>query len=162
TDICGNHLVKNIKALIWASAYFTGPIAERWRRLGLKHLQRELDRQILADGMHYERSPSYHAQVFADLLECRQALADDPFGGQLDAALDRMAQTVADLTHPDGGPALFNDAGLTMAYAPEVCLSAYESLFRRRPKQRGVFAFADAGYFGMRTQSSYLVADCGR
>jgi hypothetical protein len=25
-----------------------------------------------------------------------------------------------------------------------------------------VFAFPDAGYFGMRTQSSYLVADCGR
>jgi hypothetical protein len=28
TDICGNHLIKNIKALIWASAYFTGPFAE--------------------------------------------------------------------------------------------------------------------------------------
>jgi uncharacterized heparinase superfamily protein len=162
TDICGNHLIKNIKALIWASAYFTGPVAERWRRLGLKHLQRELGRQIPADGMHYERSPSYHAQVFADLLECRHALGEDPLGGRLDAALGRMAQTVADLTHPDGGPALFNDAGLMMAYAPEACLSIYENLFHNRPGPRGVFAYPDAGYFGMRTQSSYLVADCGR
>jgi uncharacterized heparinase superfamily protein len=162
TDICGNHLIKNIKTLIWASAYFAGPVAERWRLLGLKHLQRELERQIPADGMHYERSPSYHAQVFADLVECRHTLGEDPLGGNLDAALKRMAQTVADLTHPDGGPALFNDAGLMMAYAPETCLSAYESLFGSRPKPRGVFAFPDAGYFGMRTQSSYLVADCGR
>ena len=46
TDICGNHLIKNIKALIWASAYFTGPFAERWRRLGLKYLQRQLSHQI--------------------------------------------------------------------------------------------------------------------
>jgi uncharacterized heparinase superfamily protein len=162
TDICGNHLIKNIRALIWGSAYFTGPVAERWRRLGLKHLQRELVRQIPADGMHYERSPSYHAQVFADLLECRHALGDDPLDGRLDAALDRMAQALVDLTHPDGGPALFNDAGLTMAYAPGACLSAYESLFHRWPEPRGVFAFPDAGYFGMRTQSSYVVTDCGR
>jgi uncharacterized heparinase superfamily protein len=162
TDICGNHLIKNIKALIWASAYFTGSIAQRWRRLGLTHLQRELDRQIHADGMHYERSPSYHAQVFADLLECRHALAEDSLGRRLDAALERMAQTVADLSHPDGCPALFNDAGLTMAYSSEACLSAYESLFGRRPQLRGVFAFPESGYFGMRTQSSYLVADCGR
>jgi uncharacterized heparinase superfamily protein len=162
TDICGNHLIKNIKALIWASVYFTGPIAQRWRRLGLKHLQRELDRQIYADGMHYERSPSYHAQVFADLIECRHALAEDSLGGRLDAALERMAQTVADLTHPDGYPALFNDAGLMMAYSSAACLSAYESLFGKRPQLRGMFAFPESGYFGMRTQSSYLIADCGR
>jgi uncharacterized heparinase superfamily protein len=90
----------------------------------LKRLQRELERQIPADGMHYERSPSYHAQVFAYLVECRHAPGEDPLGGNLDAALERMAQTVADVTYPDGGPALFNDAGLIMAYAPEACLSA--------------------------------------
>ena len=74
TDLGGNHLVKNIKALIWASAFFAGPEAARWRRKGLRLLRRALDEQILPDGVHFERSPSYHAQVFADLLECRHAL----------------------------------------------------------------------------------------
>ena len=162
TDLGGNHLIKNIKALIWASAYFNGRDAERWRRIGLRLLTRELDRQILPDGMHCERSPSYHSQVFADLLECRHALGADPLGGQLDRALHRMSAVAADLAHPDGGVALFNDAGLAMAYAPAECLDVYERLFGRRPTAREFFAYADAGYFGMRYAASYLVVDCGR
>ena len=162
TDLGGNHLIKNIKALIWASAYFEGPEAARWREAGLGLLAGELGRQILPDGMHYERSASYHAQVFADLIECRQALGEDPLGGKLDGALARMAQVTADLAHPDGGPVLFNDAGLTMAYAPEQCLGVYERLTGRRPERRSVFVLADGGYFGLRTPEQYLVADCGR
>ena len=76
TDLGGNHLVKNIKALIWASAFFEGKAAVRWRAKGLRLLRAALEEQILPDGVHFERSPSYHAQVFADLLECRHALAD--------------------------------------------------------------------------------------
>ncbi len=162
TDLGGNHLIKNIKALICASAYFEGPEAARWRETGLGLLTGELGRQVLPDGMHYERSASYHAQVFADLMECRQALGEDPLGGKLDGALARMAQVTADLAHPDGGPVLFNDAGLTMAYAPEQCLSVYERLTGRRPEPRNVFALADGGYFGLRTPEQYLLADCGR
>jgi len=162
TDIGGNHLIKNIKALIWASAYFAGPDAERWRDTGRKLLARELDAQILPDGLHYERSHSYHVQVFADLMECRHALGTDPLDGRLDDCLARMAQATADLAHPDGGPALFNDAGLSMAYPPAECLDVYERLFGHRPEARGVFSLADGGYFGLRSHDAYLVADCGR
>jgi glycosyltransferase involved in cell wall biosynthesis len=162
TDLGGNHLMKNIKALIWASAYFSGPQAAQWRRTGLALLTRELGRQILPDGMHGERSASYHAQVFADLLECRHALGEDVFGGRLDDALAGMAQAVADLTHPDGAPALFNDSGISMAYAPAACLDTYERLSGRRPEPRAVFAFKDAGYYGLRSGDTHFVADCGR
>lgn len=162
TDLGGNHLIKNIKALIWASAYFSGKEAEHWRLLGLGLLKQEIDRQILPDGMHDERSASYHAQVFADLLECRHALGGTPLAGQLDRALARMAQVTADLAHPDGGPVLFNDAGLSMAYQPAECLDVYARLTGRRPEPRRVFALRDAGYFGLRTDRQYLVVDCGR
>lgn len=162
TDLCGNHLIKNIKALIWASAYFAGPEAMRWRASGVDLLSRELDKQILADGMHNERSASYHAQVLADLLECRHALGGDPLGGRLDDSLRHMVQVTADLSHPDGGPALFNDSGLTMAHSPSACLAAYERVFGRRPELRSVFAMPDAGYYGLRSNVSYFVADCGR
>lgn len=159
TDLGGNHLIKNIKALIWASAYFTGAAAARWRRLGLHHLQLALNEQILPDGMHFERSPSYHAQVFADLLECKVALAND--SAVLDEALHRMAQVAIDLAHPDGRPALFNDAGLTMCYAPDTCLAAYETIFGRRLAPRAVFALPDAGFFGCRNSGDVFIADCG-
>lgn len=163
TDLGGNHLIKNIKALIWASAFFAGAEAGRWRDLGLALLWREIEIQVPPDGMHYERSASYHAQVFADLLECRYALGRDPLGGLLDAALIRMAQVTADLSHPDGDPALFNDAGLHMAYSPAECLAAFEAVLGRSPPEaRAVFALPDAGYYGQRTGSGVLIADCGR
>jgi uncharacterized heparinase superfamily protein len=162
TDLGGNHLIKNIKALIWGGSYFTGADAARWRATGTELLPAQLTAQILADGMHYERSPSYHCQVFADLLEIRHALGGDPFGGALDAALDRMAQVTADLAHPDGSVTLFNDAGIDMAYRPIACLDVYERLLNRRPAPRRTFALWSAGYFGLRTADSYLVLDCGR
>lgn len=161
TDIRGNHLIKNIKALIWAGRFFKGAEPQRWRRLGLRLLAQELPRQVLSDGCHYERSPSYHAQVFVDLMECRFALGADPFGGALDGALHRMAQAIADLAHPDGLAAQFNDAGLHMAYAPGACLRAYARLFGCPPRPRAVFAFPEAGYYGFRRGGTCFIADCG-
>jgi hypothetical protein len=58
----------------------------------------------------------YHGQVFADLLECKQAAGPGPLATRLDAHLAGMAQALADLTHPDGLPSLFNDGGLHMGY----------------------------------------------
>jgi hypothetical protein len=162
TDIGGNHLVKNIKALIYAGHFFLGAEADRWRATGLRLLESELPRQIFADGMHFERSASYHCQVFADLLECRFVIGYDPFGGALDDALSRMVRVTADMAHPDGGVALFNDAGLSMAYSPRECLDIYAYLFGCKPSPRRVFALTDAGYFGLRWGAFYLIADCGR
>jgi uncharacterized heparinase superfamily protein len=161
TDLGGNHLIKNIKALIWASAFFEGKAAERWRRRGLRLLRGAIEEQILADGVHFERSPSYHAQVFADLLECCHALRDSA-PAPLDEALKAMAQPTADLAHPDGGPAEFNDAGLTMAYAPGECLEAFAKLIKQTAAPAPVFAYPDGGYFGRREGGDCFIADCGR
>ena len=117
---------------------------------------------MLSDGVHYERSPSYHAQVFADLIECRAALTSAAAPAALDEALRAMAIATADLAHPDGRAAQFNDAGLHMAYSPGECLDAYQTLFGDRPSARRNFAFSAAGYFGRRADENYLVIDCGR
>jgi len=162
TDIGGNHLVKNVKALLWASCCYEGPHATRWRALGLRWLEDALARQILPDGAHFERSPSYQCQVFADLLECRAALGADPLGGRLDDALRRLAQATADLAHPDGAVAQLNDAGLDMAYRPAPCLDAYARLFGDAPAPRRVFALPQAGVFGARLGDDFVVVDCGR
>lgn len=161
TDIGGNHLIKNIKALLWASAFFDGAAARRWRRKGLALLKRALAGQMLADGMHFELSPSYHCQVFADLLEIRWALGEDPLDGSLDHALAAAAQVAADLAHPDGQVAEFGDAGLHMAYAPAECLAAFERVFARSVEPRAIFAFEQAGYFGTRAGGDCLIVDAG-
>lgn len=159
-DIGGNHLIKNAKALLWAGAFFRGADAERWSELAARILERELAEQILEDGAHYERSPAYHAQVFADLVECA-AVAPEKLRTSLIATLQRMAQPLVDLTHPDGAPSLFNDGGLSMSYSSATCLAAAAKLGCELPAPRARFALASAGYFGLRTSTSYLVVDCG-
>ena len=161
TDIGGNHLIKNILALLWGSCAIVSEDAPRWRRKGLTLLRRALT-QIMPDGMHVERSPSYHAQVLADLLSIRHALGDDPLGGRLDEAIARAAQVAADLTHPDGGPALFGDAGLGMARSPTECLSATALLLNhKRITPRAFFDLPDGGYVGLRHDNNLLLVDAG-
>ncbi len=156
-DLGGNHLMKNIKALAWASAFFTGDAAQAWRKRAVRLLAREVRAQVLGDGVHYERSPSYHAQVLADLIETRHALGGDPLAGALDAAIAAMGQSAGDLAHPDGTPALFNDAGLTMAYSPAECVALAGGAVRRR-----VFGYREAGYYGAHFPRLSVIADLGR
>lgn len=160
TDIRGNHLIRNIKALLWAGSFFEGAEASTWFRRGSRLLWLELESQFHSDGMHFELSPAYHCQVFADLLECATVLgAADR--SRLILRLEPAAQVVADLTHPDGRISLFSDGGLHMGYSPEQCLDLYEQLGGTRPMPRSVFRFEDAGYYGIRTGDGYLAFDCG-
>jgi uncharacterized heparinase superfamily protein len=160
TDLGGNHLLKNIVALLWGSAALTGRDAPRWRTLGLKLLRRELA-QFLPDGMHFERSCSYHAQALGDLLEIRHALRRDPFDGALDEVIGRAAQVLADLTHPDGGIALFGDSGLSMARSPCDLLEAARAITGRSYSPRASFDLPVAGYAGVRHGNDLLLIDAG-
>lgn len=162
TDLRGNHLVRNLKALLWGAAFFTGAEAERWRRRGLALLEAELAHQILADGCHYERSPSYHCQVFGDLLEIVTVLDPGPRRERLREILNRMAVACVAFTHPDGQVALFNDSGLQMAYRPALLLAAQAAAGGQLAAcGDGPFALPDAGYYGLRAGDTYLIVDCG-
>jgi uncharacterized heparinase superfamily protein len=162
TDIGGNHLIRDTKALLWGGAFFAGDEARRWWRRGLILLEEELKTQILSDGCHYERSPSYHCQVMGDLLEILSLLEAEPLRDRLVAALERMARACNVLTHPDGKVALFNDGGLDLAYAPEVLFDALERLGIARPmRQDGPFVLAEAGFYGLIKGDEHLVVDCG-
>ncbi len=50
--------------------------AESWRTFAVRELAREMERQVLADGVHYESSLSYHRLVtemfLSSALLCRQ------------------------------------------------------------------------------------------
>src|SRR5690606_28481799 len=95
------------------------------------------------------------------LLEIRAILGPDVLQGALDDALLRMSRPLADLTHPDGGPALFNDAGLSMATPPGEALSAFDRVLSTATARRKVFAYQDAGYFGRHDDTWYLATDFG-
>ena len=68
----GNHLVKNLKALVGLGVFLGD---DRLVAHAASHLERQIGVQVLADGGHYERSPSYHCQVLGDLIDVAGLLA---------------------------------------------------------------------------------------
>lgn len=69
-DLANNHLIANYRALGWMGLLFPNwPQADLWRKVGLTGLWTEMRRQVLPDGVHDERSISYHTIVLQDLLE---------------------------------------------------------------------------------------------
>ncbi len=105
-DIGGNHLIREAVALILAGdAFDDRRLGSRGRRV----LEREIERQVLPDGGHVERSPSYHAQVMMDLSEAHGVLPDGRLRTAVGERLVRMASPAAALLHPDSVFPLFND-----------------------------------------------------
>jgi uncharacterized heparinase superfamily protein len=119
-DVGGNHLLKNLVALLLAGCAFDGPYPERWRKRAASRLERELAIQVLPDGGHYERSPMYHLLVLADLLAALWASGrrEMPVSVPLADAVRRMQAVAKSLVHPDGEFPLFNDSVLGEAPAP--------------------------------------------
>lgn len=110
-DVGGNHLIKNLKALVGLGVFLQDDalVASATTRL-----KGELARQVLGDGGHYERSPSYHSYVLGDLLDIQRLLeagGKDPVPG-LTGPIEAMRSWLAILLHPDGDVALFNDCTL--------------------------------------------------
>lgn len=71
-DVPNNHLIANYKALAWLGLLFPHwPEAGDLKGLGLDGLWQEMRRQVLPDGVHDERSLSYHGIVLQDFLEVR-------------------------------------------------------------------------------------------
>jgi uncharacterized heparinase superfamily protein len=162
-DIKGNHLVKNIKALLWGSAFFDeNENTVRWRKIGEKLLKSIIKHQILPDGMHYERSPAYHCQVLADLLECYSLLESSSLKSELDTCLKKMGEALANLTHPDGKISLFNDGGLSMSYKPGEIQEKLKALTGAGASPSREIKLQHAGYYGLQLSDLYFLYDAGK
>lgn len=162
-DIRGNHIIKNIKALLWGGSFFNGNrTAEKWTNKGKDLLERELDEQILEDGFHFERSPAYHGQVFADLLECYHVLDNDSLNIKLELVLKSMADVLHQVTHPDGKYSLFNDGGLEMSYSPIELIQQYEKAFETKIDTTQEIDLSKAGYFGLKKEKDLFLYDAGK
>jgi hypothetical protein len=110
-------------------------------------LRRELPEQILRDGGHFERSPSYHRQLLERLGDASAVLDRCGQGSaELDAAVDGMRSWLAALAGPDGMLPRLNDA------------------WDGPPIASGDSAFAplaDSGYLVMRQGGDQAVLDVG-
>jgi uncharacterized heparinase superfamily protein len=108
TDVGGNHLIKNLKALAGLAVFFADDALLGW---ALGRLSRQLAVQVLPDGGHYERAPAYHCQVLGDLIDLarllRAAGRDQPAG--LQETIETMRRWLGTVLTPAGDVPLLND-----------------------------------------------------
>lgn len=150
----GNHLIKNLKALVYAGVCLPGQ--EALLVEGLSALLRELPRQVHADGGQVEASPWYQAQVLADVVDVAAVLRKA--GGvppRLQETMERMAAALATLRHADGGLALFNDSATGD-------VAFLDKLLRRAGGGEPVAELPDTGYVRMMRGASVVLLDAGK
>jgi uncharacterized heparinase superfamily protein len=149
THLRGNHLLENAAALALCGACFGGP-GDDWLERGTAWLDRELPEQMLADGLHFERSPMYHARAL-HVLEMLAATRAPELVRRVTGPKQAARVALAQLCHPDGEIALLNDAAFGIAPPPSGLIGD--------PAPDGVFALRDAGYYGARSGGHYVVCD---
>lgn len=167
--LLGNHLFANAKALVFVGLYFKGPEAERWLKLGLDILDKEVPEQILPDGGHFERSTMYHALALEDMLDLCNVGAlyinelDDSGRHQLDAwqaRLPLMRAWLEAMSHPDGEISFFNDAAFGIAPLPQQLIDYANRLgISTQQKSGRVLHMKDSGYVRVEVDDAVLLID---
>ncbi|MGR3318021.1 MAG: heparinase II/III domain-containing protein, partial [Candidatus Anammoxibacter sp.] len=158
--VCGNHLVRNGKALFLAGFFFRGEHAAKWKAKGENILINEAEVQILDDGGHFEGSPMYHLIVLQDYLEMFILSKRNNITFTVEEKLKKMLVFLVNIIHPDNQIPLFNDSAFGIAKEPEeICfvgtwfldgLSDYDDLCKTT-----LYTFLLTGKLGLR------IADCG-
>lgn len=153
-DVGGNHLVKNLKALVGLGVFFKDETLVEW---ACRRLERQMSVQVLADGGHFERSPSYHCQVLGDLIDVCGLLeaAQLRRRAALDEAIIAMRRWLGAVLLPDGDVPLFNDCTL-------VGKERIDDLQPVRPSSERLIVLEASGYVVVKPeQGTQLVADVG-
>jgi len=151
-DVGGNHLVKNLKGLLGLAAFFHD---QQLLDETLERLEDQIDIQVLPDGGHYERSPSYHCQVLGDLLDARGLLrATGRPTKVLDDVIQAMQRWLGAMLTSGNELAQMNDSW-------EVAADAVALLQPTIGPQPSAVALASSGYVVLRNGRAQCTVDAG-
>ncbi len=108
-----NHYLSDVAGLLWLGLMLPElQAAEEWKMWAADEMLRELDKQIMPDGAHYEGSTGYHAYVLElflhSLVLCRQNHLD--FNPKYSDKLKAMLDYQRVLLRPDGLFPLIGDS----------------------------------------------------
>jgi hypothetical protein len=107
-----NHYLSDITGLFWLAIMLPElAFAEEWRAWAMKEMLREMDKQILPDGVDYEGSTSYHCSVVElflySFLLCR--INAIPIEDKYWRKLQLMLEYLRAILRPDGFIPLVSD-----------------------------------------------------
>ena len=149
-DVGGNHLIKNLKALVGLGVFLRD---DQMRQRAVCRLRSEVARQVLPDGGHYERAPAYHCQVLSDLIDV-DGLLGTSSPGWLFETVTHMRRWLGLVLLPDGTVPLVNDG-----YPVTAELLAL--LEPGGPPEEGLTLLPDSGLAVLRRGDLHVLADVG-
>ncbi|WP_207636409.1 heparinase II/III family protein [Alkaliphilus metalliredigens] len=155
-DVLGNHYFENIKALIIGSIFFG---KEQVKSKFTKELLKQLEEQILEDGMHFELTPMYHKIILEDLIKITVRLKNESVYAKLSEYIKKMIDVMYSFEEGFGKTPAFNDStdGISKNY--DCLLETCKQEFDLTPKY--IDSFKDSGYYILRNDQYKLILDCG-
>ena len=161
--LLGNHLFANAKALFIASRFFKEKkLADR----SLAILEQQLREQILPDGAHFERSPTYLAIILEDCLDIysvsRHEGENNPFNTLLRDSITRMIQYYRCSLHPDEQIPFINDSNFSNGACPSQIFNYAEALgFAIHSASDHSILFDHSGIGILKNSAAKIIADVG-
>lgn len=115
--LLGNHLLENGFALFFGAYYFQN---ETLYKKAKQILTKELRRQVLDDGAHFELSPMYHQIMLHRLLDCIALIKGNPwkktgFEEFLREIANQMLSWLQTVTYSNGNIPMVNDSAYDIA-----------------------------------------------
>ena len=168
-SICkqGNHLIKNklydvsgfnriyaIKGIIALSISFS--IFKNNIDLGIKLLLKEINDQILMDGLHYLKSPSKHLEFLLNLIDIKNYLAtlNIRVPNEINKSIISMSYTAKVFKHPNGSLPTFNNSN-------HVALKKINQIIVRSNSKKKVPSFVNiSGFNRIYKNRLYFIMDC--
>lgn len=172
--LLANHYFENLKAIVISSLLFGElDIYHNYFVLFLK----EIEEQILNDGLHFERSLMYHKVILEDILRVYLVLNSVQRMGdaqKLIPTICMMASAMVCLEQGFERTPLFNDAGNNVSKDKNALLRAIErncrdskdicnSVWEKEKGKRAmaVCSFKASGYYKLYYDETALFFDCG-
>lgn len=157
--LLANHYFENLKTIVISAIIFNElDVYHKTFDLFLK----QIDEQILPDGIHYERSLMYHKIILEDILRVYTVLQSASRTLDADKLLPTvkiMAEVISSLEQGFERTPLFNDAGNNVSKNTRALLKTCERLAGCIDNTKT--EFPDSGYYRLDQENYTVLLDCG-
>lgn len=146
----GNHLLFEAQRIIFAGSFFPEfKEAAAWRKAGVDILNREIKKQVLPDGTHFELDPGYHMACINIFGKALRMMDANGYRGEFPQSyldsVEKLVQFTYNISFPDYTLPVFSDNKL---HKKPGMLSNYRTWRRLFPKDKALQYFATDGKKG--------------
>ncbi|KIO75058.1 heparinase [Pedobacter lusitanus] len=146
----GNHLLFEAQRVLFAGSFFPEfNDAASWRKSGITVLNNEIKKQVYADGMQFELSPTYHVAAIDIFLKAynaaKMAGVENEFPQSFSKTIENMIMATINISFPDYNNPMFGDSWLIDKKAR---IKQFENWSKAFPDNRIIKYFASEGKEG--------------